>query len=111
MKVLYIAGPIAGVKNYRERFGAAEAFMKARGWIALNPATLPAGMPLDRYMPICLAMVQAAEAVLLLDGWEDSPGATIERRFAEYQDKLIYLQSAFEYIGMDVPAIERWEWE
>lgn len=85
--VIYIAGPIKGRADYIERFCAAQLDLEARGWIVLNPADLPAGMPAERYMPICLAMLQQADAIFMLDGWEGSDGAGIEYLLAEYQGK------------------------
>ncbi len=85
--VIYIAGPIKGHADYIERFCAAQLDLEARGWIVLNPADLPAGMPAERYMPICLAMLQQADAVYMLHGWEGSDGAGIEYLLAEYQGK------------------------
>lgn len=104
MKSLYIAGPITGVKNYRERFAAAQEAAEGYEWAVLNPATLPAGLTSEAYMPITLAMLNAADAVLLLDGWEDSEGAKVERAFALYQGKQVYKQS---YFGADIPPVIR----
>lgn len=87
--VIYIAGPIKGHADYIERFCAAQLDLEARGWIVLNPADLPAGMPAERYMPICLAMLQQADAIFMLDDWEKSDGANIELQFALYQGKTI----------------------
>lgn len=104
MKGLYIAGPIAGVKNYRARFEAAELAAKQYGWAVLNPARLPQFLPEDRYMPTCLMMLNAADAVLMLDGWEDSAGARLEHDFAAYQGKRIFKQ---EYFGGNIPPVIR----
>lgn len=104
MKGLYLAGPIWGVKNYRERFEAAERAAKNYGWAVLNPAKLPGHLPRERYMPTCLMMVNAADAILLLDGWEHSAGAQIEKLFAEYQGKRVYKQA---YFAADIPGIIR----
>lgn len=104
MKSLYIAGPIAGVKNYKERFAAAQEAAEAYEWAVLNPAALPAGLAKEAYMPICLAMLNAADAVLMLDGWEDSPGAKIERHFALYQGKQVFKQN---YFGGEIQPVIR----
>lgn len=77
-KVIYIAGPITGVEDYKVRFASAEAQLEAQGHIVLNPARLPEGMAYEAYMPICLAMVQAADMVVMLPGWGDSKGAIAE---------------------------------
>lgn len=104
MKSLYIAGPITGIRNYRERFAAAQAAAEAYEWAVLNPATLPAGLSNEAYMPICLAMLNAADAVLMLDGWEESMGAQAERGFALYQGKQVFKQN---YFGGKIPPVIR----
>ena len=86
--VVYIAGKIDGEPNYKEIFAKAEQFLKSRGHIVLNPAILPEGMPYERYMPICMAMLDQADAVYLLNNWTDSRGAMIEMSYAGYQGKL-----------------------
>ncbi len=90
MVKLYISGPITGIPDYKEKFMAAakeleEVFDDA---VVLNPATLPEGMNRADYMRICLSMVDVADMVALLPGWENSAGAMIEKKYAEYQGKL-----------------------
>lgn len=83
-KVVYIAGPITGVDGYHYEFGAAEARLLAEGYIPLNPAQLPEGMTRAQYMRICLAMLDSADAVLLLPGWMHSAGAGVEVDYSNY---------------------------
>lgn len=92
MKSIYIAGPMSGKPDYGRRdFCAAESYLSAKGWIVVNPACLPIGLAPGAYMPICLAMVQAADAVVLLNGWGKSHGAWLEAEYAKTQGKtLIY---------------------
>lgn len=86
--IIYIAGPMKGVENAnRPAFAEAAERLRSLGYVVLNPAVLPVGMPLERYMPICLAMVQAADIICMLDGWGRSRGANIELDFAKYQGK------------------------
>ena len=87
---IYIAGPIANDPNYREKFDAAEEQLRAQGWRVLNPAKLPPDLDQSDYMPICLAMLERADAIYLLNGWTWSNGALIETMFARYQGKQIY---------------------
>ncbi len=82
MKTIYIAGPISGNPDFLATFTAVELNLLSKGWIVLNPARLPAGMSEPAYMDICLAMVRNADAIMMLDGWEDSQGATCERAYA-----------------------------
>lgn len=88
--IVYIAGPMSGIENYnRDAFAAAEKRLRELGYKVLNPAELPEGLGNERYMPICLAMVQAADVVALLDGAHKSAGARIEALFGEYQGKRV----------------------
>ena len=88
--IIYIAGPITGLKNgNKAAFAEAADALRKIGYAVLNPATLPDDMPADHYMPICLAMVQAADIICMLPGWETSGGAQIEYRYAKYQDKAV----------------------
>ena len=89
--VVYIAGKMNGLPDKgRKAFEDAETELKAIGLTVLNPACLPDDLPGDRYMPTCLTMVDTADALVLLEGWEDSPGATLEKAFAEYQSKKVF---------------------
>ena len=90
MSVVYIAGKMAGLPDMgKQHFHAAAARLREEGHIVLNPAELPDGMPVDRYMPLCLAMIGAADTVYALDNWSCSMGAIIEVNYARYQGKTI----------------------
>ena len=100
-KVIYISGPMTGIEGFNHgRFNAAEAYLVTKGWTVLNPACLPSDMPDDRYMPICVAMLETADAVVMLRGWQNSQGASLEHLYAERQKKEIY------YHLEDVPEEE-----
>ncbi len=90
-KTIYIAGKMAGLPDHgRRHFREAEKRLREAGYIVLNPAALPDGMSADKYMPICLAMLEAADAIYMLVGWRDSLGARLERGYAQYQGKEIF---------------------
>lgn len=83
-KVIYISGPITGDPEYRKAFDKAEAELTAAGYIALNPAKLPEGMTPERYMRIDLAMLDAADAIYMLNRGEWSKGASLELSYCFY---------------------------
>nr|DAI44349.1 MAG TPA: 2'-deoxynucleoside 5'-phosphate N-hydrolase 1 [Bacteriophage sp.] len=86
-KVIYIAGPITGVPRYWEAFEAAEDELIALDYIPLSPAHMPSGLENEKAMRICLAMIDAADAVLFLPGSSRSRGASLEHRYCEYTGK------------------------
>lgn len=84
---LYIAGPIAGHPDYREKFHELADRLTGWGYTVLNPAVLPAGMTRADYMRICLSMLDTADAAVRLPGWDRSGGALVEVAYAKYVGK------------------------
>lgn len=83
-KVVYISGPITGVKNYWEAFEKAEEMLESLGYIALTPSRLPQGMTNAQYTRINMAMIDSADTVVFLPGWEDSTDARLEYEHCRY---------------------------
>lgn len=93
---IYLAGPITGNPNYKDAFCDAEQHLTKLGHVVLNPAHLPEGLgDCDAYMRICLPMIDAADVVMLLDGWEDSRGACREWGYAMALDKIVIDYATF----------------
>lgn len=100
--VVYLAGPITNVPKYWEAFDFADDVMHALGCVVLNPARLPEGLTNSEYMRICLQMVDTADVVLFLKGWDESDGAWLEHEFCRYiQKRRVYsTDEAREVLGI-----------
>jgi len=84
-------------RAYLYKFIKAEYKLKEQGHIVINPAVLPEGLSATSYMPICLAMLQQADAICMIgDDWQTSAGAQTELQFAKYQQKKIIYLSALD---------------
>ena len=88
MKV-YIAGAITNDPNYKEKFYDAVLALKTEGNITLNPSELPRGLANADYMKICFSMIDVADIVAFIPGWEDSNGASLEHSYCQYTVKQI----------------------
>lgn len=82
--ILYLAGPISKDPDYKNKFEAAESYLATwKRHVVLNPGSLPEGLKhYTNYMDIGLQMLKAADGIVMLRGWKDSPGARIELRAA-----------------------------
>lgn len=89
--VYYLAGPMRGEEDLgRAHFAAVEAKLKTHDNVhVINPAILPTDWPDRAYMPVCLAMLDQADVVVMLNGWEESQGARVEREYAVMCEKMI----------------------
>lgn len=94
MKNIYIAGPMSGYPqfNYPAFFEAASEWRR-RGWEVFNPAIhQPDAEIIDRltpdeirayFMRLDIPWVMQADAIAMLPGWKDSPGAMVEYSIAD----------------------------
>lgn len=82
-KIVYISGPMSGLPDLgRKSFAEAEKILSEE-FIVLNPASMPLGMKYEQYMAISIVMLQQADYICLLPGWENSKGARAEKAFAD----------------------------
>lgn len=97
----YVAGPMTGLPDFnRPAFFDAAGVLFDHGHIVLNPAVFPDGLEHGDYMKICLPMIDAAEAVILLPGWEKSKGANMEYQYALIK-RLPVFEAEFGYASSD----------
>jgi hypothetical protein len=91
LKVIYISGPITNDPDYRRKFNRMENEIQVQAFTVLNPVHLPAGMTDGQYMKICLAMIDAADAVIVLAHWLKTRGSRLETNYCLYTGKTVYL--------------------
>ena len=81
---IYIAGPVDGVPDCLDRFGAAELVLIGEGHQPVNPLPgAPAGASWEAHMKRDIRLLLECDAILLLDGWERSRGARLEAYIAD----------------------------
>jgi Domain of unknown function (DUF4406) len=87
MKVIYIAGKVTGlsVDEARALFDKPTAYLRKEGHTVINPMELIEDPKTEWHsaMKTCIAALVKVDAVLLLDNWEYSEGATFEKEIAE----------------------------
>lgn len=77
--VVFISGPMTGIENYnRDVFNYEASQLQSRGFTVLNPAIFPDGLEHHQYLAMTLVMLEQADAIYLLEGWENSIGAKAE---------------------------------
>lgn len=95
-KKIYISGPITGTTDYMERFARAEAQLEAEGYAVINPAKVNAMLPeetsYEQYMNMSMTMLEDADMIYMLEGWETSGGARREFDRARAEGKPIRKQ-------------------
>lgn len=104
--IIYLAGPIDGHINYRQRFFETEKKLQKMGHIVINPAYLPSGI--KDYMPICKAMIDQADGIFFLRGWIDSNGSNEEYLYAHFKKMPMFFE---EYIKEECEAVKYWRYE
>lgn len=88
MKV-YISGKITDNLHYKEDFARAEQFIKSKGYKPLNPAKIGLDLSYEEYMQLDFKLIEMADCIYMLKGWQDSKGATAELTYAKALNKKI----------------------
>lgn len=81
--IVYISGKITGEDNYIKKFAKAEKKLTDLGYTVLNPTWIKVELSYEQYMRIDVAMLIEADAICMLDNYEDSKGALWELKLAE----------------------------
>ena len=91
--IIYMSGPISNVMDYEEKFADAELAIKERypDYEVINPTMikLPSTCTHKQYMTIDFMLLDLADAICMLDGWQCSKGACMEYGYATARDLLV----------------------
>lgn len=84
--MIYISGAITNNPEFKKQFKNAEKRLKSRyGVRIINPCRLNLAyndFTYDEYIKIDLALLSLCDTIYMLNGWEQSKGANIERDYA-----------------------------
>lgn len=82
---LYLSGKITGCRGYKKLFADAKKRLLAAGYTAVSPADLkfPKGTAWETCMKAAVTAMLRCDGVALLENWESSAGAVIEKELAE----------------------------
>ncbi len=87
---IYIAGSITDNPDYEKQFKQAEKKLISEGHAVINPVK-NLGFNYREYIDMGLCELMRCDAIYLLPGWEKSPGANLELRYAEVVGLQIFM--------------------
>lgn len=102
MMRIYIAGPITGKVDYRDRFANAETYINNLGHYAVNPVRIAERQPFSGewrykdYIDNGLELLSECDGIYMLKGWKKSAGAHLEEEYAKTVGIVRYEQGAYE---------------
>lgn len=96
MSKVYISGPITGVKDYDQIFMKAHERLKLMGKDVLDlvemTKNLTTQLEYETYMKIAFALIDDADEIYMIQGWERSAGANRELGYAIGKEKKVIYQ-------------------
>ena len=97
-KIVYLSGKITGKEDYKKDFACAEHFLQQMGYIVINPAIMDEvsdGLAYAQYMKVCYQLVEIADIIFMVSGWQDSKGANAELTYAKSLGKKVMYQDYY----------------
>ena len=97
-KIVYLSGKITGKENYKQDFELAEDFLKCLGYYVINPAKLDdvaKGLTYEQYLYTCYRLIDIADTIFMVSGWQKSKGANAELIYAKSLGKKVMYQDYY----------------
>jgi len=102
---IYVSGPITNADKCESRFDKAAKYLRNKGYQAINPYAIPAPRKSNGrdewsyYMRESVKLLANADQIYMLEGWEDSIGATIEHNLArDLNFPIMYEKDDYKYV-------------
>lgn len=96
--IVYLSGQISGKENYKQDFEKAENFLRDHGYIVINPAQLDEvseGLSYEQYLRVCYQLIDIADIIFMVSGWQKSKGANAELSYAKSLGKKVMYQDYY----------------
>jgi hypothetical protein len=94
-KYIYISGPMTGIPEFNHpAFNKVAKILRQEGAIVFNPAEAFEGkkdLPRHEYMRKDIKQLLEAEAIVMIEGWEQSKGARLELEIAKEINIPVYI--------------------
>ena len=108
---IYISGPITDNQSCREDFSRASKLLKEKGYDVVDPMKICSPDRLmfthqrdeaksrgtwNYYMREAIKDLMKSDSIYMLYGWNDSPGARLEKYIAEHLGMLVLFEGHFD---------------
>lgn len=83
---IYVSGKITGLqkRDYRGKFKAAANRLRMQGHTVVDPSRLDVyELTYAQYMAVDTTLLSFCDAIYMLENWETSNGARLEKEYAE----------------------------
>lgn len=97
---IYISGKISGLqkRDYRGKFKAAANRLRMQGHTVVDPSRLDVyDLTYAQCMAIDTTLLSFCDGIYMLDNWQDSNGAKLEKEYAESLGLVIIYEEEDRY--------------
>lgn len=97
-KIVYLSGLKTDSESCKNEFVCAELFLKQMGYVVLNPVEIfkeLGKLNYEKSMQICYRLVDVADIIFMVSGWQKSKGANAELSYAKSLGKEVKYQDYY----------------
>ena len=97
-KIVYLSGLKTDSESCKNEFVCAELFLKQMGYVVLNPTEILkdlGNLSYEQCMQICYRLVDIADIIFMVSGWQKSKGANAELSYAKSLGKEVKYQDYY----------------